>query len=216
MGRTTEWDGKNFVNVNLLWMKRDDKREDFKFEVFKGFWNGKEVIASGVRRIEWKLTKVVAGWYDYTDDHGATKHAKTLTFFLDDDEHIMKYWTWYNIVSRNIIFALASIEWEIWMISMAPYWSKTWYRNMWITNNGQDVMSTFDYEKDIKSKMKYSEEFQKTSYVELDKWIEEELVPQINSKISASNKSIEDFIKEDESSISLSNKKTEVDDEIPF
>lgn len=46
----------------------------------------------------------------------------------------------------------------------------------------------FDFNNDIKAKCHYSEEFQKTSYVELDKWIDEELIPEINSKLEEQEK----------------------------
>ena len=41
----------------------------------------------------------------------------------------------------------------------------------------------YSFNNDIKAKCHYSEEFQKTSYVELDKWIDEELIPAINRKM---------------------------------
>lgn len=213
MWRTTEADWKNVVNVNLVWMKRESKRDEYWFEISRWYGDSKEIIATKVKWIEGNLTKVVAGGYDYTDEHWATKHSKTLTFFLDDWENVMKYWTWYNIVSRNIIFGLASIEWKIGKITLSPYRSKSGYRNMRVTNNGEDVLNKFDYEKEIKWRCKYSEEFQKTSYVELDKWIEETLVPMINEKIDFANKNVEDFVKEEEKK---EEKKEDVIDDLPF
>ena len=75
------------------------------------------------------------------------------------------------------------------------------------------MKNKFDYEKEIKWRCKYSEEFQKTSYVELDKWIEETLVPMINEKIDFANKNVEDFVKEEEKK---EEKKEDVIDDLPF
>lgn len=184
MGRSTkQLDYNNVINVNLKGMKKDAPKEDFCFEVFKWYGDIKEIIEPHATSIKWKLNKIEVWWYDYTDETGKTRRNKTLTFYFNDGEQDIKYWTGYNMVSRQIIYNLASIEWEIWDIELTPYWSKKWYRNIWMKNNGEDVRMKFDFNTDIKAKCHYSEEFQKTSYVELDKWIDEELVPEINKKL---------------------------------
>lgn len=189
MGRSTkQLDYGNVINVNLKGMKKDAPREEFCFEVFRGYWETREVIEPKATSIKWRLKKVEIGGYDYTDETGKTRRNKTITFYLDDGEQTIKYWTGYNMVSRQIIYNLASIEWEIGEIELSPYWSKKWYRNIWVKNNGEDVRMKFDFNNDIKAKCHYSEEFQKTSYVELDKWIDEELIPEINSKLEEQEK----------------------------
>lgn len=183
MTRSTQEDWQKYVNINLLGMKKESKREDYAFQVFTWYGDNKKIIADWVKSIKWRFVKVEAWSYDYTNERWEIKKSKTLTFFFDDWECIMKYGSWYNMISRQIIYNLASIEWEIWEIELKPYWSKKGYRGMWMLNNWNDVRSKFDFEKDIKAKCKYSEEFQKTSYVELDKWIDEELIPAINKKM---------------------------------
>ena len=184
MGRSTkQLDYNNVVNVNLKGMKKDAWREEFCFEVFKGYGETKEVIEPKATSISGRLKKVEVGGYDYTDETGKTRRNKTLTFYFDDGENTIKYGTGYNMVSRQIIYNLASIEWEIGVIELTPYWSKKGYRNIWVKNNGEDVRMKFDFNTDIKAKCHYSEEFQKTSYTELDKWIDEELIPEINHKL---------------------------------
>lgn len=183
MSWTTETNWQKYVNINLLGMKKDSKREDFAFQVFTWYGDNKKIVEDWVKSIKWNFVKVESWSYDYTDERWQIKKSKTLTFFFDDWEYIMKYGSWYNMISRQIIYNLASIDWPIWEITLTPYWSKKWYRNIWMTNNGEDVRSKFDFEKDIKAKCKYSEEFQKTSYVELDKWIDEDLIPAINKKM---------------------------------
>lgn len=65
-------------------MKKDAQRDEFCFEVFRGYGETKEVIEPKATMIKGRLKKVEAGGYDYTDETGKTRRNKTITFYLDD------------------------------------------------------------------------------------------------------------------------------------
>ena len=178
------WVNENtrFLNVNLMWMKPTSDRADFKFQISRWRWENKEIIEEKASYIEWKLKKIELAGYDYNDERWAKRHIKTITFILEDDGEELRYGGWYNMVSRQIIYCLSSIE-EFWKIKLSPYISQKGNKNIWVENDWKPVSMKFDFEKDIKSKCSYSEEFQKFSYTKLDEWIDNELVPAINEKI---------------------------------
>jgi hypothetical protein len=89
---------------------------------------------------------------------------------------------YYNKISRAMVYALASGK-DLWEVEFSLYISKKGNKGCRIKNNGQDLTSTFDFEKDIKAKCSYSEQFKMYDYSKLDERIDNELIPSINSKL---------------------------------
>ncbi len=81
-----------------------------------------------------------------------------------------------------MVYALASGK-DLWEVEFSLYISKKGNKGCRIKNNGQDLTSTFDFEKDIKAKCSYSEQFKMYDYSKLDERIDNELIPSINSKL---------------------------------
>jgi len=193
-----KWTQSNQVKVKVLWLKKEDT--ELFFEISK-YENWKSIVLEDKAKwIDWKLVKVEVWGYKW-EENGKEKFTKTLSFLLNDWENDMLLSIWFNILSRNIIYNLASQDKIDGKVEFSLYISKSGNKYCWVKVWWVDCKNGFDFEKDIKWRTKplldEDWEFIKYSYKELDGWIENTLVPKINSSIVNGFESIEsdeDFI----------------------
>lgn len=191
---------KNYYNATLEWLK--DERHYFKITKYNGGTKQTEVVADNQNILKGNLVEVKAITYKYKDTRGSDQIWKKLQFTIEKDWEQVNLQMYYNKISRAMIYALASGK-DLWEIEFSLYISKKWNKWCWVKNNWQDLTSTFDFEKDIKAKCTYSEQFKMYDYSKLDEWIDWELIPSINDKL---------MYKQTEETP----KKEEVIDDLPF
>lgn len=173
--------GSSIIYANAKWLKQEET--DVYFRLTKYEWKQEIVVKERAWGINWILQKVETWGYNWTDAHGNEKFKKTMTFTFVDWDETIKFWIGYNKISRGIILALASCEKICGTTQFELRVSKKWSKYCRVTVNWADVKSTFDYEKDVKSKQTYSEQYEKVDYTKEDEWIDTELIPLINSRI---------------------------------
>ncbi len=194
---------KNYYTANLKGLKED--RHYFEITKYNGETKKSEVVATNQNFIEGNLLWVEKITYKYRNDRGIEEIGRKIQFTISQDDEEVNLQMNYNTVSRTIIYALASAK-EIGTINLSLYISKKGNKGCRIKNNWEDLTSSFDYEKDIKGRTEYSAQFKMYDYSKLDAWIDDELIPMINSKLMF--KKDKEEIKEE--------KKEEVLDDLPF
>lgn len=177
------WNSKTFKNYYTAQLK-GLKEDRHYFEITKYNWEKKEteVVATNQNFIEGNLLWVEKITYKYKNDRGIEEIGRKIQFTLSQDDEEVNLQMNYNNVTRTIIYALASAK-DIWLVNLNVYISKKWNKGCWVKVNGQDALSSFDYEKDIKAKCSYSEQFKMYDYSKLDERIDNDLIPLINSKL---------------------------------
>lgn len=174
-GQTTS---RNYFNATLEWLKED--RHYFKITKYNAWVT--EVVADNQNILKGNLVEVKPVTYKYKDTRGIEQIGKKIQFTIEKDGEQVNLQMYYNKISRAIVYALASGK-DLWEIEFSLYISKKGNKGCRIKNNGQDLTSTFDFEKDIKAKCSYSEQFKMYDYSRLDERIDNELIPSINSKL---------------------------------
>lgn len=174
-GQTTS---RNYFNATLEWLKED--RHYFKITKYNAWVT--EVVADNQNILKGNLVEVKPVTYKYKDTRGIEQIGKKIQFTIEKDGEQVNLQMYYNKISRAMVYALASGK-DLWEIEFSLYISKKGNKGCRIKNNGQDLTSTFDFEKDIKAKCSYSEQFKMYDYSKLDERIDNELIPSINSKL---------------------------------
>ena len=174
-GQTTS---RNYFNATLEWLKED--RHYFKITKYNAWVT--EVVADNQNILKGNLVEVKPLTYKYKDTRGIEQIGKKIQFTIEKDGEQVNLQMYYNKISRAMIYALASGK-DLWEVEFSLYISKKGNKGCRIKNNGQDLTSTFDFEKDIKAKCSYSEQFKMYDYSKLDERIDNELIPSINSKL---------------------------------
>lgn len=174
-GQTTS---RNYFNATLEWLKED--RHYFKITKYNAWVT--EVVADNQNILKGNLVEVKPVTYKYKDTRGIEQIGKKIQFTIEKDGEQVNLQMYYNKISRAMVYALASGK-DLWEVEFSLYISKKGNKGCRIKNNGQDLTSTFDFEKDIKAKCSYSEQFKMYDYSRLDERIDNELIPSINSKL---------------------------------
>lgn len=174
-GQTTS---KNYFNATLEWLKED--RHYFKITKYNA--GVTEVVADNQNILKGNLIEVKPITYKYKDSRGIEQIGKKIQFTIEQEGEQVQLQMYYNKISRAMIYALASGK-DLWEIEFSLYISKKGNKGCRVKNNGQDLTSIFDFEKDIKAKCSYSEQFKMYDYSKLDERINNELIPNINSKL---------------------------------
>lgn len=174
-GQTTS---RNYFNATLEWLKED--RHYFKITKYNAWVT--EVVADNQNILKGNLVEVKPLTYKYKDTRGIEQIGKKIQFTIEKDGEQVNLQMYYNKISRAMVYALASGK-DLWEVEFSLYISKKGNKGCRIKNNGQDLTSTFDFEKDIKAKCSYSEQFKMYDYSKLDERIDNELIPSINSKL---------------------------------
>lgn len=174
-GQTTS---RNYFNATLEWLKED--RHYFKITKYNAWVT--EVVADNQNILKGNLVEVKPVTYKYKDTRGIEQIGKKIQFTIEKDGEQVNLQMYYNKISRAMVYALASGK-DLWEVEFSLYISKKGNKGCRIKNNGQDLTSTFDFEKDIKAKCSYSEQFKMYDYSRLDERIDNELIPNINSKL---------------------------------
>ena len=174
-GQTTS---RNYFNATLEWLKED--RHYFKITKYNAWVT--EVVADNQNILKGNLVEVKPVTYKYRDTRGIEQIGKKIQFTIEKDGEQVNLQMYYNKISRAMVYALASGK-DLWEVEFSLYISKKGNKGCRIKNNGQDLTSTFDFEKDIKAKCSYSEQFKMYDYSRLDERIDNELIPSINSKL---------------------------------
>lgn len=195
MARWTSYNTNlNFVNARLEWLLASDK-EWPHFKIVS--WNKDEwekVICESCTFIEWKLINL-----EVVEAEWEWKKTNKVVFTLTDDEWNqikwrIGYWTTVRKVIQKLSAAteIGKVKFNVGRFSMEIEWGKTreWnYVAVFVDEKKMD--DPFDYEKDIKPKRRVINdpetwEFVKFVDTELEKWVLEELVPSVASKLKAS------------------------------
>jgi len=174
-GQTTS---RNYFNATLEWLKED--RHYFKITKYNAWVT--EVVADNQNILKGNLVEVKPVTYKYKDTRGIEQIGRKIQFTIEQDGEQVQLQMYYNKISRAMVYALASGK-DLWEVEFSLYISKKGNKGCRIKNNGQDLTSTFDFEKDIKAKCSYSEQFKMYDYSKLDERIDNELIPSINSKL---------------------------------
>ena len=174
-GQTTS---RNYFNATLEWLKED--RHYFKITKYNAWVT--EVVADNQNILKGNLVEVKPVTYKYKDTRGIEQIGKKIQFTIEKDGEQVNLQMYYNKISSDMVYALASGK-DLWEVEFSLYISKKGNKGCRIKNNGQDLTSTFDFEKDIKAKCSYSEQFKMYDYSRLDERIDNELIPSINSKL---------------------------------
>lgn len=188
---TTETNHVNFLTAKLDWLMMSDKNWPH-FVITR--WNRdkqeSETIVESCNYIEWKLTGL-----EVKEEEREWKKSNKVIFELSDDEgNNIKWRIGYWPTVRKIIQKLTApkeinnVRFSCWRYSMEVDGKTRVWNYVTVFVDGQKRDDPFDFEKDIKPKRRVildpeTNEFIKYNDTELDKWILEELVPQVQSKI---------------------------------
>ena len=172
-GQTTS---RNYFNATLEWLKED--RHYFKITKYNAWVT--EVVADNQNILKGNLVEVKPITYKYKDTRGIEQIGKKIQFTIEQDWEQVNLQMYYNKISRAMVYALASSDTDLWEVEFSLYISKKGNKGCRVKNNGKDLMSKFDFEKDIKAKCTYSEQFKMYDYSKLDERIDWQLIPGIN------------------------------------
>ena len=204
---------KKSLTAHVMNLKYDEKEPHY-FEISTWFGDKKKILSDNANMISGKLVKIGTDSYEWNN-----KTIKTLSIILDDNWERIERQTTYNNLSRSVIYSLASLDKIEHELYFSLYVSKAGKKNVWVKHWLDDVQHTFDWEKDIKWRTKAVmdwDEFVRYNYSELDKWINEDLIPKINKAVVFEDLQTELEEVEKNPKIKEDKKQEEFDDDLPF
>lgn len=177
-------ESKSFVTARIMGLKKEAEKHYFEISKYQ---DGKTEILSdedNIQELNGKLSEIQLDSYEWE-----WKTRPLMKFYITDDnwDNVVLS-TSYNQISKQLVYGLATIA-QLGKIEkeliLSLYISKNGNKNLWLKHWGEDIQHHFDWEKDIKGRtepvMDTKWEFVRYDTTELDKWINEKLIPEINA-----------------------------------